>query len=230
MQMVEMQGLSTPPTAQRSSTSESPGRMDFELELPLIAILRGIRPEETLDHVGALIAAGFGAIEIPLNSPDWQLSIERAIEHFGDRAWIGGGTVLTNAQVDTLSAMGACLVVTPNTRPSLIGHAVGKGLRVAAGIATPSEAFEALDAGAQALKIFPATTFGPGFVRAIRAVLPPVPLLAVGGITPGNLGDYLRAGCTGAGLGSDLYQPAQPVSRTEAMARTFIQAYREAAP
>ena len=101
---------------------------------------------------------------------------------------------------------------------------------MAAGIATPSEAFDALEAGAQALKVFPASTYGPGFVRAIRAVLPPVPLFAVGGITPDNLAEYLAAGCIGAGLGSDLYQAGQSVARTGTMARTFIQAYRNAMP
>ena len=204
--------------------------MDWQTHLPLIAILRGLRPEEAADHVGALVAAGFQAIEIPLNSPDWRKSIRLAVDGFGSAALIGGGTVLHDEEVDALAALGARLIVTPNTRPSLIRHAVARGLYVAAGIATPSEAFDALEAGAQALKVFPASTYGPGFVRAIRAVLPPVPLFAVGGITPDNLAEYLAAGCIGAGLGSDLYQAGQSVARTGTMARTFIQAYRNAMP
>lgn len=197
-------------------------------QLPLIAILRGIRPEETLAHAGALIDAGFDAIEIPLNSPDWQTSVGLAVKHFGARAWIGGGTVLSLDEVDALQALGAHLIVAPNTRPTLIRHAAASKLIVAPGIATPSEAFDALEAGAAALKIFPATTYGSEFVRALRPVLPPVPLYAVGGITPENLGEYIAAGCTGAGLGSNLYRPGQPVSRTAAMAETYLQAFREA--
>lgn len=202
--------------------------MDWPTKLPLIAILRGIRPDEALDHTQALVDAGFDAIEIPLNSPDWAMSVRRVAAAFGDRALIGGGTVLRNEDADALAAAGGKLVVTPNTRPSLIAHAVQRGLLVAAGFATASEAFDALDAGAQALKLFPATTYGPGHVKALRAVLPPVPLFAVGGVTPQNLADYLRAGCVGAGLGSDLYKPGQDVARTAAQARAFVDAYRAA--
>jgi 2-dehydro-3-deoxyphosphogalactonate aldolase len=128
-----------------------------------------------------------------------------------------------------LQAIQARLVVAPNVRPALISYAVARNLTVVPGVATPTEAFEALDAGAQALKIFPAGIYGPDFIRAVRAVLPPVPLYAVGGVTPENLGTFLAAGCVGAGLGSQLYKPAQTVSRTESMAKAFLQAFREAA-
>ncbi len=204
--------------------------MSWPTQLPLIAILRGIRPGEALAHAQALVDAGFDAIEIPLNSPDWQTSLRDVAARFGTRALIGGGTVLQTGQVDELAVAGGQLVVTPNTRPSLIAHAVQRGLYVAAGFATASEAFAAIDAGAQALKLFPATTYGPAHVKALRAVLPPVPLFAVGGITPANLGDYLRAGCIGAGLGGDLYQPGQDTTRTALKAREFIRAYRDASP
>ncbi|MBX3604712.1 MAG: 2-dehydro-3-deoxy-6-phosphogalactonate aldolase [Piscinibacter sp.] len=203
--------------------------MDWPTRLPLIAILRGIRPDEALPHVQALVEAGFDAIEIPLNSPDWADSVRRVAAAFGERALIGGGTVLREADADALAEAGGRLAVTPNTRPALIAHAVARGLHVAAGFATASEAFAALDAGAQALKLFPATTYGPGHVKALRAVLPPVPLFAVGGITPANLADYLRAGCLGAGLGSDLYRPGQDVARTAATAQAFVAAYRACA-
>lgn len=202
--------------------------MHWPTSLPLVAILRGIRPEEALAHVAELIDAGFDAIEIPLNSPDWPTSLREVIARYGVQAMIGGGTVLRSDDADTLADLGARLVVTPNTRPALIAHAVGRGLYVAAGFATASEAFDALDAGAQALKLFPATTYGAGHVKALRAVLPPVPLLAVGGITPGNLGEYLRAGCNGAGLGGDLYKPGQATARTRQAARDFVDAYRSA--
>jgi 2-dehydro-3-deoxyphosphogalactonate aldolase len=202
--------------------------MSWPTTLPLIAILRGIRPDEAEAHVEALVDAGFDAIEIPLNSPDWQTSVRTIAARFGDRALIGGGTVLQAAQVDALVACSGKLMVTPNTRPAVIAHAVQRGLLVAAGFATASEAFDAIDAGAQALKLFPATTYGPAHVKALRAVLPPLPLFAVGGVTPANLAEYLRAGCTGAGLGSDLYRPGQDVARTTQMARAFVAAYREA--
>jgi 2-dehydro-3-deoxyphosphogalactonate aldolase len=154
--------------------------------------------------------------------------VRRVAQEFGAQALIGGGTVLREADVDALAEAGGRLVVTPNTRPPVIARAVQCGLQVAAGFATASEAFDALDAGATALKLFPATTYGPGHVKALRAVLPPVALFAVGGITPANLGDYLRAGCIGAGLGSDLYKPGQEVARTASMARAFVGAYRDA--
>ncbi len=202
--------------------------MTWPSRLPLIAILRGIRPDEAVSHAGALIDAGFDSIEIPLNSPDWRTSVSRVVQACGSVALVGAGTVLRDADVDELAAAGGRLVVTPNTRPSLIRYAVQKGLWVAAGFATASEAFDALDAGAQALKVFPATTYGPGHVKALRAVLPAVPIFAVGGITPDNLAEYLRAGCAGAGLGGDLYQPGQDVARTASRARGFVAAYREA--
>lgn len=123
--------------------------------LPLVAILRGITPEDTLAHVGALIDAGFDAIEIPLNSPRWAESIALAQQRYGARAWIGAGTVLRNEDVDTLAEIGARFIVTPNTKPTLIRHAVSRGLTVVAGFATASEAFDAIDAGAQILKLFP---------------------------------------------------------------------------
>ena len=203
--------------------------MTWPTTLPLIAILRGIRPEEALPHAQALIDAGFDAIEVPLNSPQWQKSIADIVQRFGSKALVGGGTVLKPADVDVLVEVGAKLVVTPNTRPSLIAYAVQRGLQVAAGFATASEAFDALDAGAQALKLFPATTYGTGHVKALKAVLPAgVPLFAVGGVTPANLAEYMAAGCIGAGLGSDLYKPGQDVSRTAEMARAFVAAWQAA--
>lgn len=193
--------------------------------LPLIAILRGITPADVPAHVGALVEEGYDAIEIPTNSPDWARSVRIAAEAFGDRAWIGAGTVLTTADADALLAAGGRLMVTPNTRPPVIRHAVERGLQVAAGVATASEAFDALDAGAQMLKLFPASVYGPAMVRALRSVLPPVPLFAVGGVTPDTLSGYLSAGCQGAGIGGELYKPGQPVERTREHARRFRQAY-----
>lgn len=193
--------------------------------LPLIAILRGITPADVPAHVGALVEEGYDAIEIPTNSPDWTCSVRIAAEAFGERAWIGAGTVLTTMDADALRAAGGRLMVTPNTRPPVIRHAIERGLQVAAGVATASEAFDALDAGAQILKLFPASVYGPAMVRALRSVLPPVPLFAVGGVTPDTLSGYLSAGCQGAGIGGELYKPGQPVERTREHARRFRQAY-----
>lgn len=197
-------------------------------KLPLVAILRGITPEETPAHVGALVEAGFDAIEIPLNSPRWRDSIALAQHEYGARAWIGGGTVLRNEDVDALAEVGARFIVTPNTRPSLIRHAVARGLVVVAGFATASEAFDAIDAGAQLLKLFPAATYGAGHVRALRSVLPAsVPVYVVGGVTPANLADFLAQGAAGAGIGGELYRPGQPLATTQSQARAFVQAYQE---
>ncbi|MDU5472665.1 MULTISPECIES: 2-dehydro-3-deoxy-6-phosphogalactonate aldolase [Pantoea] len=203
--------------------------MQWQTELPLIAILRGVTPDEAVAHVGAVIDAGFDAVEIPLNSPQWELSIPLILEAYGDRALIGAGTVLKIEQVDRLAEMGSRLIVTPNIQPALIRHAVSLGMIVCPGCATASEAFNALEAGAQALKIFPSSAFGPGYIKALKAVLPDdVPVLAVGGVTPENLAQWLEAGCAGAGLGSDLYRAGQPVERTAQQAAAFVQAYREA--
>jgi len=193
--------------------------------LPLIAILRGITPDETSAHVRALVEEGFDAIEIPTNSPAWQDSVAIAAREFRVDAHIGAGTVLTLAHVDALINAGGTLAVTPNTNPAVIRHAVDRGLLVAAGFATASEAFAALEAGAQLLKLFPASIYGPQMVRALRSVLPPVPLFAVGGVTPDTLPGYLSSGCAGAGIGGELYKPGQSVDATRTHARAFRQAY-----
>lgn len=203
--------------------------MKWNTNVPLIGILRGITPTEVHDHVAALLNAGFDAVEIPLNSPQWEVSISQAVAEFGHSALIGAGTVLKPEQLEILAGMGSKLVVTPNTQPAVIRRAVELGMTVCAGCATASEAFTAIDAGAHALKIFPSVSFGPDYIKALKAVLPPeVPVFAVGGITPENLHIYLAAGCAGAGLGGDLYRAGQSVSQTAQQAAAFIQAYKDA--
>ena len=203
--------------------------MQWQTKIPLIAILRGVTPEEALAHVGAVINAGFDAVEIPLNSPRWQQSIPAIVEAFGEQALIGAGTVLQPEQVDELAKMGCRLIVTPNIQADVIRRAVGYGMTVCPGCATATEAFSALDAVAQVLKVFPSSAFGPDYIKALKAVLPPeIPVFAVGGVTPENLSQWIDAGCAGAGLGSDLYRAGQSVERTAQQATAFVKAYREA--
>ncbi|HHT7400555.1 TPA: 2-dehydro-3-deoxy-6-phosphogalactonate aldolase [Raoultella ornithinolytica] len=203
--------------------------MQWQTKIPLIAILRGVTPEEALAHVGAVINAGFDAVEIPLNSPRWQQSIPAIVEAFGEQALIGAGTVLQPEQVDELAKMGCRLIVTPNIQADVIRRAVGYGMTVCPGCATATEAFTALGAGAQTLKVFPSSAFGPDYIKALKAVLPPeIPVFAVGGVTPENLSQWIDAGCAGAGLGSDLYRAGQSIERTAQQATAFVKAYREA--
>ena len=201
--------------------------MTLNLSIPLIAILRGITPQEAEIHIPLLVEAGFQAIEIPLNSPGWEISLARAAEQYGDRVLIGGGTVLYPGQVEHLMSLGCRLVVTPNTCPEVIHRALDCRMQVLPGCATPTEAFTAIDAGARDIKLFPAGVLGPAYIRALKAVLPTsVSLFAVGGITPENLGQYLAAGCQGAGPGNSLWQPGQTPKQTQTMAQAFIAAYR----
>ena len=150
---------------------------------PIVAILRGVTPGEILAVAGALVAAGIRAIEVPLNSPDALTSIGLLCAAHGDKVLCGAGTVLSPRAVEDVAAAGGRLIVTPNTDPEVIAHAVALGLTVMPGFATPSEAFTAVKAGARQLKLFPAGTFGPGHIRAVRDVLPrEVAVYAVGGV------------------------------------------------
>lgn len=194
---------------------------------PLVAILRGIRPEELDSHLPLLIDAGFEAIEIPLNSPEWETSLTHALKTYGPQATIGAGTVLSVAQVDRLARLGCPLILAPDCNPAVIKRALAHQMQILPGCATPTEAFSALNAGARVLKIFPASLFGPDYVRALKAVLPPdSALFAVGGVTPETLTHYLEAGCAGAGLGSDLYRAGQSPDRTRKQAQAFITAWQ----
>lgn len=191
----------------------------------LVAILRGITPPEAEAHARALLDAGFDAIEVPTNSPCWAESIARIVA-LAPQALVGAGTVLEPRHLDLLAAAGGRLAVSPHTDAALVADSVARGLVTVPGAMTPSEVFSALRAGAQAVKLFPAASLGPGHAQALRAVLPAgVPLLAVGGVGPDNLGDYLRAGCRGAGLGGELYRPGQSPAQTAERARAFVAAY-----
>ena len=199
--------------------------------LPLVAILRGIRPDEAVAHARVLLDAGFDCIEVPTNSPDWPRSIAAIVALAGARALVGAGTVLTSADLDRLQAAGGRLAVSPHVDPALIADSVRRGLISLPGAMTPSEVFAARRAGAHAVKLFPATTLGVGHVKAMAAVLPAqVALLAVGGINVANLGEWRRAGCAGAGLGSDLFRPGQAPDDTARRGAAFVAAWHAAAP
>ena len=199
----------------------------IEGRLPLVAILRGLEPESAVAVGEALVEAGFDIIEVPLNSPEPLVSIAALVEALGHRALIGAGTVLAEAEVDALAAIGAQLVVSPNCNPAVIRRSVAHGMVSLPGVLTPTEMFAAIDAGASGLKIFPAEIVGPAGLKAVRAVLPrQVPVLAVGGISAANMGDYLAAGAAGFGIGGALFMPGKPLAAIAADARTIVTAFK----
>jgi 2-dehydro-3-deoxyphosphogalactonate aldolase len=192
---------------------------------PLVAILRGVKPDEVEAIAEALIDEGFTMIEVPLNSPDPMTSIARLAKRFGKDALVGGGTVLSVDQVETIRAAGGRLIVSPNTNPEVIAAAVGAGLISLPGYFTPSEAFAAIAAGASGLKLFPAESASPAVLRAHRAVLPPdAAVLAVGGITPEGMAAWREGGAQGFGLGSALYRPGNGPAEVRDNARAFVAA------
>ena len=194
---------------------------------PLVAILRGVTPGEVVAVGEALFVAGFRLIEVPLNSPEPLESIARLAKAFANRAVIGAGTVLRPAEVTAVRTAGGTMIVSPNTNAEVIAAAKKSGLVSLPGIATPSEAFVALDAGATALKLFPAEGASPAVLKAIRAVLPAgTRVLPVGGITPASMTPWLDAGAAGFGIGSALYSPGVAPDEIARRARTFVAAYR----
>lgn len=193
--------------------------------LPLVAILRGVRPDEAVPVGQALLEAGFAIVEVPLNSPDPLDSIARLAAAMGERALVGAGTVLTSQAVERVAAAGGRLIVTPHADPAVIRAAKAAGLLAVPGFATPTEAFAALDAGADALKLFPAEAAPPPVLKALLAVLPPgVPVLPVGGIRPETMAGYWQAGAAGFGLGSALYKPGDGPATVRRKALAFRQA------
>ena len=201
--------------------SEILGR--YLAECPLVAIIRGVTPGEAVAIGEVLYEEGIRIIEVPLNSPDPLESIRLIAGALGDRALVGAGTVLDPADVRRVAEAGGRLIISPNTYTPVIEATVAAGLVSMPGYFTPSEAFEAVRAGAHSLKLFPAEAASPTVVKGQLAVLPKhIPLLVVGGITPGNMRPYLEAGAKGFGLGSGLYKPGQ----TPEQVRMQAQAYR----
>lgn len=198
-------------------------------ETGLVAILRGIRPDEALAIGRALYETGFRLIEIPLNSPDPLRSIERLAAELPPDTLVGAGTVMSPAQVADVRAAGGRLIVMPHSDPQVIRAAAVADLVVLPGVGTPTEAFAALAAGATGLKAFPAELLTPAVVKAWRAVLPhDIRLLPVGGITPDKLQAYLEAGASGFGLGGALYRPGDTAERVRQNAQAFMSKWRAA--
>ena len=200
-----------------------PPRLD---DCPIVAILRGIRPAEVLDIAQALIASGVRAIEVPLNSPQPLESIRRLRESLGDACLSGAGTVLEADEVDAVHAAGGTLIVSPNTDAEVIRRAVELRMTVVPGFATASEAFTALSAGAAHLKLFPASTYGPAHVKALRAVLPSrTKIYAVGGVGAATIGPWLEAGIDGIGAGSELFKPGFAAKEVAERATALVAAF-----
>lgn len=197
--------------------------------LPLVAILRGVRPDEVEAIAQALYAEGFRLIEVPLNSPQPLDSIARLAAALPADAVIGAGTVLSVQAASEVEAAGGRLIVMPHADTNVIRHAKSRGLFCVPGAATPTEAFACVAAGADAVKLFPAELITPGIVKAMRAVLPKdLALLPVGGITPAGMAAYRAAGASGFGLGGALYAPGLDAAEVGRRARDFVTAWRGA--
>ncbi|MCD2324638.1 2-dehydro-3-deoxy-6-phosphogalactonate aldolase [Sphingomonas sp. IC-56] len=194
---------------------------------PLIAILRGVKPDEVEGIGEALVEAGFTLIEVPMNSPDPLDSVARLAKRFEGRAVIGAGTVLKVDQVEAVRAAGGTMIISPNANTAVIAASAAAGLVSLPGIATPTEAFAAIDAGATALKLFPAEAASPSVLKAMRAVLPKdMRLLPVGGIAPDNMDPWRDAGAAGFGLGSALYKVGLTADQVATNARAFVAALK----
>jgi 2-dehydro-3-deoxyphosphogalactonate aldolase len=197
--------------------------------LPLIAILRGITPEEAGPVARALATAGFAIVEVPLNSPRPLDSIRLLCVELGDTCLVGGGTITAPTQVNEIRRAGGRLIVMPHSDLVIVRAAKAAGLVCVPGVATPTEGFAAVENGADALKLFPAEELRPPVIRAWRAVFAPKTLfIPVGGITPENLASYWDAGADAFGLGSALYKPGMPVEDVSSRARAFIDAWHAA--
>ncbi|MDO3441052.1 2-dehydro-3-deoxy-6-phosphogalactonate aldolase [Agrobacterium sp. V1] len=196
------------------------------MKYPLVAILRGLKPEETEGVVGALIETGFRAIEIPLNSPDPFRSIEIAAKMAPADCLIGAGTVLSVEDVEALDAAGGKLMVSPNADAEVIIAARVKGMVTMPGVLTPTEALVAAKAGATGLKFFPASIIGPAGINAIRTILPKdLIIAAVGGVSDRNFAEYTSAGITAFGLGTSLYKPGMTAAEVRERATVTLSAY-----
>jgi 2-dehydro-3-deoxyphosphogalactonate aldolase len=196
--------------------------------LPLVAILRGLKPEEALDMGQVIVNAGFHILEVPLNSPEPLRSIHILAEAFPN-ALVGAGTVTTAQQVRDIKAAGGQLIISPHLDDNVVCEAVNLGLICVPGVATPSEAFKAIALGAHGLKLFPAEMISPSVVKSMRAVLPKhIRLIPVGGIGTHNMADYRNSGASGFGIGSALFAPGKSAQAVSESAVSFVQAWKAA--
>jgi 2-dehydro-3-deoxyphosphogalactonate aldolase len=199
--------------------------------MPLVAILRGLDVTAAVEVGLALVAAGFRTLEVPLNRPGALACIESLTRALPDDVLIGGGTMLTQTDVDAVFAAGGRLMVSPNCDVRVIRHAAALGMLCAPGVATPTEAFVALEAGAHALKLFPSEMVGHGGLKAMKSVLPDgTEFWPVGGITPDSMGGWIKAGATGFGIGSQLYAPGTSAAAVLERGCAFVAAWRAVAP
>jgi 2-dehydro-3-deoxyphosphogalactonate aldolase len=195
---------------------------------PLVAILRGLQPHDAPAIASTLFDAGFRILEVPLNRPHALDAIAAIVRGAPADALVGGGTMITRADVDAVAAAGGRLFVAPHCDPAVIRHARDVGMLCLPGVATPSEAFAALAAGAHGLKLFPAEALGLAGLRALRTVLPPdAPVFPVGGVAPSGMAEWVRAGAAGFGIGSALYRPGMTAHDLAPVARQFIHAWQE---
>ncbi len=221
--MKETTSLSAPMSPRPAEGADGPAPRG------VIAILRGVRPEEVLEVARVLLEAGVTTIEVPLNSPDPLRSIAALVAAHGQEALIGAGTVLTPDEVDAVADAGARLVLAPNFDAAVVRRTKARGLWAMPGVATPSEGFQALACGADGLKLFPGEMLGPPVHKAWRAVFPKsVPMYAVGGVGLDNLRAFRAAGATGAGIGSSLYAPGVALDELGRRARALREAWGEA--
>ena len=192
-------------------------------QCPLVAIIRGVTPDDAEATGDAIYEAGIRIIEVPMNSPDPLKSIEVLARKFGDSMLVGAGTVLNAHQVADVKSAGGRIVVSPNANLAVVSATAAAGLVSSPGYFTPTEAFAAIDAGATALKLFPAEAASPAVLKAQLAVIPrDVPVIVVGGVKSGNMGPWIDAGAAGFGLGGGLYQPGQSAAETLQKARAYV--------
>ena len=192
-------------------------------EMPLVAVLRGITPDEAIPVADALISAGFKILEVTLNSPDPFNSIKQLVNHCADDILVGAGTVLDASETDQLAGIGAKLVITPNTDVDVIKGAVRNNLIPVIGCMTPTEALLAMKTGARAIKVFPAARMGAAYLKDISAVLPKgTQIIPTGGVTTENLEEFYKAGAAGAGLGSNLYKSGRSADEIHKIASELV--------
>ncbi|MES1201780.1 MAG: 2-dehydro-3-deoxy-6-phosphogalactonate aldolase [Pseudomonadota bacterium] len=202
---------------------------DMLRDMPLIAILRGLKPDDAIAIGEALYEGGIIAVEVPLNSPEPLTSIAALRKNFAGKMLVGAGTVLTPGDVGDVESAGGQFIVSPNSDVGVIRTTKAKGLLSLPGFFTASEAFSAISAGADALKLFPADSVTPAYIKALKAVLPPtLPVLAVGGVNENNLAAFLAAGAAGFGLGSGLFKPGDGPEQVRTKARRYVEAFKAA--